>query len=475
MKIDRSKVILYSLILMGFSSVGWWLGKDPVRDFKTSEPGQDKRGEAVKVNFDIKIGEFFELLDHKSSDLKETWPRFRGEYFDNISRSEMKLIDKFGPEGPNIKWTVKLGEGHAGPAIYKGKVYLMDYDEELRADMLRCFSLVDGNELWRRWYKVAVKRNHGMSRTVPAVTENYILTIGPRSHVMCLNRENGEFLWGLNIEAEYGTEVPFWYTGQCPLIDNDKAIIATGGRALMIAVDCKTGKILWETPNPEGWGMSHSSIMPYELDAVKMYVYSGIGGAFGIAAEGTSEGKILWKTPRWNHQVVAPSPVCMPDGKIFLSAGYGAGSMILQLKKSETGFNVEVLKEYKPMEGLACEQQTPVVFKDHLIGILPKDAGPLRNQIVCVNPSDFTKMVWTSGQTVRFGLGPYMIADNKLFILSDDGTLTIARPSTKSYIELDQLRVIEGQDAWGPLAIADGYMVMRDSKTMVCLDLALRR
>ena len=59
--------------------------------------------------------------------------------------------------------------------------------------------------------------------------------------------------------------------------------------------------------------------------------------------------------------------------------------------------------------------------------------------------------------------------------VSDDATLTIIRPSTTEYEELDSYRVIEGQDAWGPLAVADGYMVMRDSKTMVCLDLALAR
>ncbi len=475
MRIIHPNIILITIILTAAGSLAWWLGKDPVKDFTTSEPGMDNRGAAVAINFDIKIGEFFENFGDKNSELQETWPRFRGEYFDNISRSPVKLIEKFDPDGPKIKWTANLGEGHAGPAIYKGKVYLMDYDEELRADMLRCFSLNEGTELWRRWYKVPVKRNHGMSRTVPAVTENFILTIGPRSHVMCLSRSNGEFLWGLNIEAEYGTEIPFWYTGQCPLIDNEKAIIATGGKALMIAVDCKTGNLLWEVPNPDGWAMSHSSIMPFEFEGVKMYVYSAIGGVFGVAADGPSEGTVIWKSSRWNHSVVAPSPVCLPDGKIFLSAGYGAGSMAIKLIKSGSGFEVEVLQDYKPVDGIASEQQTPVVFKGHLIGILPKDAGPLRNQMVCVNPSDFTRMVWTSGQTVRFGLGPFMIADNKIFILSDDGTLTIARPSIQSYTQLDQAKIIDGHDAWGTLAIADGYLILRDSKTLVCLDIALKR
>ena len=94
---------------------------------------------------------------------------------------------------------------------------------------------------------------------------------------------------------------------------------------------------------------------------------------------------------------------------------------------------------------------------------------------MCVNPDNFKEVVWSSGQDIRFGLGPYMIADNKLFILNDDGTLIIARPSTREYLEVDRYRVMEGNDAWGPLAVADGYMVLRDAKTMICLDLAEKR
>ncbi len=149
--------------------------------------------------------------------------------------------------------------------------------------------------------------------------------------------------------------------------------------------------------------------------------------------------------------------------------------MILQLVKSGDKFEAQVLREYSAKEGLACEQQTPVVFEGHLLGILPKDAGPLRNQLICVHPDDFTTVVWSSGQDKRFGLGPYMIADNKLFIVSDDGTLTIARPSIREYLEFDSYRVLEGHDAWGPIAVADGYLVMRDSKTMVCLDMSENR
>ena len=43
--------------------------------------------------------------------------------------------------------------------------------------------------------------------------------------------------------ADQWSAIADWYAGQCPLIDDDKAIIAVGGDSLMIAVDCGTGEI----------------------------------------------------------------------------------------------------------------------------------------------------------------------------------------------------------------------------------------
>jgi len=469
---NSKKAINITVWLVGaiaLISLVWWINIDPTRNYNVSMPGADNRGKGL-VAQDVKIGEFFELFSSEYIEMSETWPRFRGADFDNISKSKVKLKEKIGI--PKIVWSVELGEGHSGAAIYKGLAYVLDYNEEKHADRLRCFSLADGKEQWARGYSLKVKRNHGMSRTIPAVTEDYILTMGPMCHVMCLDRKDGNMRWGLDVAKDYESEIPLWYTGQCPLIDNNNAIIATGGKALMIAVNCETGEKIWETPNPNGWKMSHSSVMPFTFGGRKMYVYSAIGGMLAVAADGPDAGKVLWETAAWNHSVVAPSPICMPDGKIYITAGYGAGAMMLQLKENGGKFNIDVITEYLPKEGLSSEQQTPLYWQGHLFGIMPKDGGTMRNQLICVDPANPKKPVWTSGQENRFGLGPYFIADNKLFILNDDASLTIARPSTTKYIQLDQVKVFEdGHDAWAPFALANGYLIMRDSKKMVCIDL----
>jgi outer membrane protein assembly factor BamB len=313
-----------------------------------------------------------------------------------------------------------------------------------------------------------------MSRTIPAVNDNFIVTIGPRGQVMCCNPVNGDFIWGIDLVREFGAEIPFWYTGQCPLIVEDVAVLAPGGSALVIGVDCATGKILWQTPNESNWKMSHSSVMPMDLDGKKMYVYAAVGGICGIAADGDNVGDILWQTTAFAPSVVAPSPLVLDDGNILMTAGYGAGAMLFQIKNQGKTFFVDILQTYKPNEGISSEQQTPIYYNGHIFSILPKDAGPQRNQFVCCKPGDCMNILWTSGKTNRFGLGPYVIADDKFFILKDDGTLVIAEADVSQFLPLDETKIIDGQDAWGPIAIADGKLLMRDSKKMVCIDVLKR-
>lgn len=475
MAISRSqtvKYIPYLVVLVAAAVVVWWFQYNPVKSLTLSVPGMDNRPvNEVNAGETGEIGEFFSFTGRGESMPGIRWPRFRGAGYDNITKEPVRLVSSWGPAGADILWSLELGEGHAAPAVYDGMVYILDYDEARKRDALRCLSLKTGEELWRRSYRVHLKRNHGLSRTVPAVTEKYVVTIGPRCQVMCVDRLSGDFLWGIDLEKDFGTEVPFWYTGQCPLILNDIAVIAVGGSSLMIGVECSSGRILWKTPNRHGWKMSHSSVMPMTINGRKMVVYTAIGGVCGISAEGTDRGTILWENLEFSPSVIAPSPVILDRGRIFLTAGYGYGGAMLRVSVKDGSFSAEIISKYKPSEGLASEQQTPVYSGGHLFGIMPKDAGGLRNEFVCVSPDNPTKVVMRSGKTVRFGLGPYILADGKWFIINDDGELSVAAFSTTGFSLLGKTRIMEGQDSWGPIAIAGGFMLMRDSKKLVCLDI----
>ena len=70
----------------------------------------------------------------------------------------------------------------------------------------------------------------------------------------------------------------------------------------------------------------------------------------------------------------------------------------------------------------------------------------------------------------QFGNGPLLIAQDTIFLLSDSGTLTLAEASVEGYKPLSEASVLDGGDAWGPLALADGRLMVRDMTHVVCLE-----
>ena len=466
---NKLKIITIGTIVVYIAILMVWQLSNPTDGFTTFEPGADNRpaGTARKPD-EVVIGEYFMDYQQESpADLQGEWPNFRGVNHDNISSSALQLSKDDFKE----MWSVETGEGHGAAAISKGRVYLLDYDEKLSSDALRCFNLQTGKELWRRWYRVPMKRNHGFSRTIPAVFDDKVVTIGPEGHVMCCNAVTGELAWTMDTKKRFGTEIPFWYTGQCPCIDKGTLVLATAGTdTLMVGLDVRTGDLQWATPNTPGLKMSHSSVIPMTLHGKRMYVYAGVGGVCGVSAEDADCGTLLWSQSAWQPSVLAPSPLQLSDSQIFLVAGYGAGGALLQVNRNGNSWSAEVKDSYKADKGMSSEQQTPIYYNGLCYTILPKDGGGMRERIAVYKPSNLHTPVWTSAADERFGLGPYMIIDGRFFAFKEDGELYVYQTGNGSMQLLRKQRVMEeGVDGWGPLAYADGYLIVRDAKNVVCL------
>ncbi len=251
----------------------WWFGHIADKPLTLRVPGADHApGSELGTTNPVLVGKLLRA-DGQPASLPGSWPQFRGPNRDGINAECPKLSRAWQPSEPRELWGVDVGEGYAGAAVRGGRVYVMDYDREKKQDALRCLSLQDGREIWRYAYPVAVKRNHGMSRTVPVVTDKLLVAMGPKCHVICLDPSSGQLRWGLDLVRQYGATVPPWYAGQCPLVDQAAVILAPGGKnALLLAVDGESGTNLWTTPNPHAWKMTHSSVMPLEFGGQRMYV-----------------------------------------------------------------------------------------------------------------------------------------------------------------------------------------------------------
>jgi len=461
------------LAVIGVVAMYVWLSGGEFDQLEPRLPGRDGRPagarptDANQPEEPVKIAGRLLKSDGIPADLPGSWPRFRGADLDAISKEDVKLARTWPEKGPDVLWSIPVGEGYAGAAVLTGRVYIIDYDQENDADAIRCLSLADGKEIWRYSYPVKVKRWHAMSRGVPTVTEKYLVAIGPKCHVTCLDSMTGQFRWMFNLVKEFNTKIPEWYTAQCPLIEDGKAIITPAGDVLMMAVDCNSGEIVWKTPNPDGWVMTHSSPVPMEFNGKRFYVYCAgdqvKGAVVGVSAE---DGTILWQYDQWKVRFTVPTPVVVGPDRLFLTAGYGQtekGCTMLRL--AEADGKITVQSEFlHSTDVFGSIQHTPVFYNGYIYGVRPDE------QLVCLGLAG--NVVWTSTSANKFGSGPYTIADGLIFVMNDSGKLTIVQANPSAYVQLAQAQVMEGHETWGPMAIASGRLIVRDLRRMMCLDVS---
>lgn len=399
------------------------------------------------------------------AELTGHWPEFRGVGRDAIAQASPPLRRDWGPDALPVLWQRTVGEGHAGTAVANGRVYLLDYDRDNQRDVLRCMSLADGQDIWTYSYPVAVKRNHGMSRTVPAVADGYVVSLGPKCHVVCADANTGQPVWTMNLPAQYGTVVPQWYAGQCPRIDDGAAILAPAGpEALLVAIDCASGQTRWTTPNAMNWDMTHSSIVRMTAAGQEMYVYCGSGGVAGVDPE---TGELLWTTAEWKIHTTVPTPVPLGDGRLLCAGGYNAGAVILEIARAGAGgtglpFDAKVVEKFSPRV-FGSDQQTPILYENHVYAVRPG------GELTCMTPDG--KILWTSGRANVYGIGPYLIADGVLLVMNDSGRLTLVAAEPEGFTRLAEKAVLDGHDSWAPMALAGGRLLLRDLTTLMCIDL----
>jgi outer membrane protein assembly factor BamB len=201
--------------------------------------------------------------------------------------------------------------------------------------------------------------------------------------------------------------------------------------------------------------------MPAVLGGVKQYLYGTLNGPLGVAAK---DGKLLWEFSRKFNVAVAPSPIAVDSERVFMTGSYDAGSVMVRVRRQGDAFQAEGVFDMKNNEWNS-EVHTPIVYQGHLFAVGKKRRG----LFTCL---DFDgKQVWSSDGKATFGLGGFLLADSMFFVLDGDtGTLRLIQASTTEYNELASTQVLGGQEAWGPMALSDGKLVLRNISKMICIN-----
>ena len=126
-----------------------------------------------------------------------------------------------------------------------------------------------------------------------------------------------------------------WGYSESPLIDGDKLICTPGGKdATLVALNKKTGEVIWKAPVPGGDGAGvrlgdrRRVRRPAAVRAVPRQRRGRRRGR---------DGKFLW---RYDHPANGTANAATPiyhDGHVFATSAYNAGGGLVKLTKDDNG------------------------------------------------------------------------------------------------------------------------------------------
>jgi len=371
------------------------------------------------------------------------WPQWRGPERNGISSEQGWL-----KEGslPRTVWEADVGAGYSSVAVKGGKLYTMG--NHGGSDAVLCLDSAKGTELWKKTYPCGGGGYPG-PRATPTVDGKAVFTLSREGQLLCLDADTGAVTWQRELKSDMGADVPQWGFASSPLVFGTAVIVNVGSHGL--AVDKQTGKTLWESGKS---GASYAAIIPMDRNGKPaLLVFSAMGLVSVDAATGAKQWDFPWKT---SYDVNAPDPVAWGD-KVLITSGYGRGSALLQVGTGAP----KALWETKT---LASHFASPVLWKDWIYGVTGNTGG---GQVCCVDPAN-GQAKWTHKEA---GFCALSLADGKLVLLNEKGTLLVADAVPDGYHERFSAKVLDGT-CWTAPTVSGGLVYVRNDKGhLLALDL----
>lgn len=406
----------------------------------------------------------------------QDWPQFLGP--DRNSTSPQKgLLRSWPDSGPEVLWSKDLGIGYGGPVVKNGEVFLLDRDDDT-GDVMRCFDLRTGEELWKYGYESPGTLPSPGSRSVPVVDDRHVYSVGGNGDLYCFDIKTHQPVWKKNIWKDFGGDnVPMWGISQCPLIYGDLLITASQApQAGVVAYDKHTGALVWQTPNLGNIAYVSPKVIKLHGEDQIVYITSKTNGYThgndpvtngNVTGIDPRSGKTLWQYADWGCVISIPCAVDAGENKLLITGGYDQGTTMLQINKNADGaFEAAVV-----FTTLEFEEQTkpPLLYNGYFYGMFGTNSK--REGLVCMDMNG--QIMWKTRRSPNFDKGSMILADG--LILATDGmkSLYLIEPDPSAFKTVSKADIFEGgSQNWAPIALADGKLLIRDQKKMLCIKVA---
>ena len=390
------------------------------------------------------------------------WTGWRGANRDDLSK-ETGLLKSWPENGPKNLWTVDTGGlGYAGFAAVGERLFTLGSTGD--SEFAICLNVQDGSTIWKQTIDDLFENNWGDGpRNTPTVDGDRVYVLSASGQLKCLSTEDGSEKWAVSLTEQLGGERPFWGFSESPLIDGEQVICTPGGKqGAVVALNKLTGATIWQSKdftNP----CHYSSIIVADVNQQKQYIQLFEKALVGFDAD---NGDVIWQQDWSGRIAVIPTPI-FEDNKVYVSSGYGAGSMLVDVSDGENVKKVWFSSKMKNHHGGV------ILLDGHYYGYSDKVGW------LCQSAKT-GGVVWKEKEALQKGAISY--ADNRFYLLEEkSGQVVLINAAPDGWQEfgrfqlkpLSENRKQKGK-VWVHPVISNGRMFLRDQEMIYCFDISGR-
>ena len=366
-------------------------------------------------------------------------------------------------EGPKLLWQQKdIGYGYSTPAVVGDRLYFCS-NKGMEDEFVQALAVKDGTQVWSaRLGKVGPNQGpqYPAARSTPTVDGELLYALSSDGDLACVEIATGKIRWQKNLRTEFGGKPGKWAYAESPLIDGDVLVCTPGGsEAMLVALNKKSGDVVWKCAVPEGDEAGYASPVIVESDGLKQYVQFVQKVVVGVDAK---TGKFLWRYDRTAQGSPAniPTPVAFKN-YVYSGAGRSGGGLVRLSAKEGAVAAEEVYFTPKMPTAIGGS----VKIGDYLYGTTGQ--GLLCAEFATSN------VKW---QEKGVGAGSVCYADGRLYLQGEEGEVALVEATPEAYREKGRFTPPdrpprERTKAWAYPVVANGRLYLRDLNSLWSYDI----
>jgi outer membrane protein assembly factor BamB len=441
----------------------------------------------------------------------QDWPRFLGPHDTGVS-DESDVLKTWPEGGPKLLWQKRVGTGYSAPSVWGDRLVIHHRvdDEEL----IECLDPLTGEVAWTHQYPTAYEDPYGYNtgpRCTPLLTEDRCYTYGAEGKLTCVDLKTGKRIWQRDAKKDF--KIPTWFfgIGCTPILEGNVLIALVGGQtdSGVVGFNAQTGETLWQSVGKKTWdgvltgerkGDTYKWTGQEQIVSYSTPIAATIHGERhvlclmrqGLVSLNPKDGSLrfkYWFRSRDYESVNAARPLVLGN-RIFLSAAYGLGSVLLEVGPD----NQSVKEIWRDAKNLLTHWSTAIEVQGFIYGFSGRheNEGELRcidlktgtvqwattgfdGDVSELNQDPMTGVIKDkAGKVVPwpfFGRGSKIQIGDRFLILGERGTLALAKINPQKYEELGRTSYKQIHNpAWTAPVLSRGLIYLRCEDAMICLD-----